>query len=273
MSTQPKVNRDALVPVKMFSPGVIPMGCSVVFTGSYSSDGFALVSLPSTTDAQINGVVFEIAPDDVSVGYILQAGLSNVQVKIGAIGVSSGDKLNVQDNTGVWQKATSTSSNIYYVAMSNALANTLCWASPIASSNLGSSQNLVQVVQASISSDQSTTSSSLVDISGASVTLTTTGNTKLDIKVSFSMSNASALGSNNRIALLVDGVVVKNSAFSSPLLSNFVQGGGIVYLTGIVSAGSHTIKLQWSNTTGTTQCRVVTASTTEHATIVVMEVR
>lgn len=137
-------------------------------------------------------------------------------------------------------------------------------------------QNLVQTASAEVTTDQTTGSATLVDLTGASVTLTTQTGTKLKIDVSFSMSNSSALGSMNRIALVIDGTVVarKNSSFSSPLLSNFVQGGAITHLATGLSSGSHTIKLQWSNTTGTTQCRPTTgAPNNEHASIVVMEIR
>jgi len=133
----------------------------------------------------------------------------------------------------------------------------------------------LQSVSAKVSADQTTTSSTLVDLPGASVTLTTSAGSKLLIMASYSMSNASALGSVNRIALVIDGVVESgcNSCFQTPLISNFSQGGSIGTLKTGLSAGSHTIKLQWSNTAGTTQCRPVTgAPNTEGATITVVEV-
>lgn len=136
--------------------------------------------------------------------------------------------------------------------------------------------NLIQTASAKVTTDQTTTSSTLVDLSGASVTINTQAGSKVMINVSYSMSNASALGSINRVALVIDGVVEPqlSSVFQTPLISNFSQGGSITTLKTGLSAGSHTFKLQWSNTTGTAQCRPLTAApNTEHASITVMEVK
>jgi hypothetical protein len=127
------INRNALIPVKRASSGVLPLGRGVVFTGSFSPDNFALVDSASGTDAQIDGVTCEISPDDANVGYIVLVGLSLVQVRIGSAGVTFKDKLNLQDNTGVWQTASLLSQNCYYTALQTKAAGTLCWAAPIAS--------------------------------------------------------------------------------------------------------------------------------------------
>ncbi len=138
---------------------------------------------------------------------------------------------------------------------------------------------VLQTAGAKVTADQTTASSpitALVDLVGASITITTQAGTKLLINVSYSISNNSALGSQNRIALVIDGVVEPgvNSVFQSPLISNFTQGGSITTLKTGLSAGSHTIKLQWANSAGTTQCRPTTAApNTEHASITIMEVR
>lgn len=135
-------------------------------------------------------------------------------------------------------------------------------------------RGILQVGSGKVTADQTTTSSTLVDLPGASVTLTTQASSKLIICVSYSMSNTSALGSMNRIALVIDGTVESGvgSGFQTPLISNFAQGGSIHIVKTGLAAGSHTIKLQWSNTTGTTQCRPATgAPNTEHASIIVME--
>lgn len=134
--------------------------------------------------------------------------------------------------------------------------------------------NLLQIVSTRVTADQSTTSTSLVDLTGSSMTINTSASTKLVIQASYSMSNSSALGSINRIAVVIDGVVEPgaSSAFQTPLISNFSQGGAINIVKTGLTAGLHTIKLQWSNTAGTTQCRPLTgAPNTEHASLVVME--
>jgi hypothetical protein len=108
----------------------------VVFTGEYSEDGTPWVDYPSAGDGLIHGVIYETPADNASAGFMLQAGLSNVQLKIGSKGVSAGDKLNIQDSTGVWQKAADGAANVYYIALQKGDPNGLCWAAPIASTKL-----------------------------------------------------------------------------------------------------------------------------------------
>lgn len=139
MPTQPNINRNALVAVKRATTGTIDLGKGAILTGAYSLDEFALAELPSTQDSIINGISYETAPDDINVGFILQAGLSNVKLRLGSAGVTMGDKLNIQDSTGVWQKAPSNALNVYYVALETAIAGAICWASPISSSVIPSS--------------------------------------------------------------------------------------------------------------------------------------
>lgn len=132
MSNQPTINRNALIPVKRATSGAIPIGRGVVFTGAFSPDGFALIDAPSGIDGQVHSVIYESSPDDSNVGYALQVGLSNVQVRLGS-DVTFGDKLNLLDATGVWQKAPILSQNCYYIALQTKLSGSLCWAMPIAS--------------------------------------------------------------------------------------------------------------------------------------------
>jgi hypothetical protein len=136
MANQPIINRQALIPIVRATAGPIPVGRGVLFTGTYSSDGFPLVDVPSGVDGQIHGVTYESPPDDSNVGYMLQAGLSNVQLRIGTTGVTFNDKLNLQDNTGVWQKAAAGAKNVYYTALQTKAAGQLCWAAPIASTSI-----------------------------------------------------------------------------------------------------------------------------------------
>lgn len=130
---RPPINRGAIWLVRRNARGAIPAGRGVRLTGAVGSDDVAVIAAPTGADAKISGVTFEIDPDDTNVGYMLQAGLSNVQVRIGAAGVSFGDSLHIQDNTGVWEAATGTNANVYYYALQNCSAGVLCWAAPIAS--------------------------------------------------------------------------------------------------------------------------------------------
>ena len=136
MKIQPNINRNALVLVVTGVKGFFPLGMGVVYTGEYTVDGIPWVDYPAATDGLINGVIYETPADNASAGFMIQAGLSNVQVTIGAKPVSTGDKLNLQDSTGVWQKANTGSFNVYYVALQNAQSGELCWVAPIASSSL-----------------------------------------------------------------------------------------------------------------------------------------
>jgi len=60
-------------------------------------------------------------------------GLSLVQLRIGSVGVTAGDKLNLKNATGVWKTAVLLEQNCYYIALQTVAANALCWAIPIAS--------------------------------------------------------------------------------------------------------------------------------------------
>ena len=133
MANQPNINRQALVAVKRAATGSLPIGRGGIFTGSYSADGFALVDASSGTDGIVHCVVVESSPSDTSVGYVVIAGLSLVQLRIGSVGVTAGDKLNLQNATGVWQTAPALSQNCYYIALQSAASGALCWAIPVAS--------------------------------------------------------------------------------------------------------------------------------------------
>ena len=136
MMNRPTVNRSALVLVVTGVKGFFPLGMGVVYTGEYTSDGIPWVDYPAASDGLINGVIYETPADNAAAGFMLQAGLSNVQVRVGAKPVSVGDKLHLQDATGVWQRAPDGSANVYYVSLQNADTGSLCWAAPIASTKI-----------------------------------------------------------------------------------------------------------------------------------------
>lgn len=133
MANQPNINRQALVAVKRATAGTLPIGRGGIFTGSYSADGFALVDASTGADGVVHCVVVESAPDNTNVGYVILTGLSLVQLQIGSVGVTLGDKLNLKNATGVWKTAIAGEQNCYYIALQTAAANSLCWAAPIAS--------------------------------------------------------------------------------------------------------------------------------------------
>lgn len=129
----PPINRNAFLFVKNSNPGPIPIGRGVILTGNIDTDGSLLIRGPLGADSPIHGVTYEDVPDDTTVGKMLQAGMSNVKVRIGATSVAFGDFLHIQDNTGVWEKAPAASSNCYYSALQAGAAGSLIWAAPLLS--------------------------------------------------------------------------------------------------------------------------------------------
>lgn len=271
MANQP----SSFVLIKKATAGTLLTGYGVVFTGGYSTDGFMLADYSVMPDGLTSGVIYETEPTDTTVGFMCPVGMSNIRVKIGAVGVSIGDKLDIQDSTGVWKKASVDAARVYYVALESASAGSLCWATPIAGCVIpptGVVNKILQIAASRVTSDQSTASASLVDLTGAGVTITTTAGSKIKVDSSFSFSNTSALGSTTTLVLDVDGSTDSGAGQTTPGLTGAIQVGGINRLITGLSAGSHTFKLRWSTTAGSTRCRPVAASTTEHASIVVAEI-
>jgi hypothetical protein len=133
MSFVVPINTIAIWNVRRKSTGSIPVGRGAVLTGTFAPDGVAQIEPPSGADGVISGVTYATDPSDTSDGMMLQAGLSNCQVRLGTAGVTFGDQLNLQDNTGVWQTAPITAVNVYYYALETKGAGLLCWAAPISS--------------------------------------------------------------------------------------------------------------------------------------------
>lgn len=129
----PPVNRGAIIPVRRSTTGSVPVGRGVVLTGSFGADGAALITAASGADGAISGVTFEVPCDDTTVGQMLLAGLSIAQLRVGSTAVSFGDRLNLENATGVWRAAPLLSQNVYYYALQAGAAGALIWAAPVAS--------------------------------------------------------------------------------------------------------------------------------------------
>lgn len=281
MANQPVVNRSSFVLIKKATPGTLLTGYGVVFSGGYSVDGFMLADYSSMPDGLTSGVIYETEPTDTTVGLMCPVGMSNIKLKIGAAGVSAGDKLDIQDSTGVWKKASVDAARVYFVALESANAGDLCWATPIAGCVIpatGITHKILQISSSVVSSDQSTSSSSFVDLSGASVTITTQTNSIVVVSASFSSSNTNVGGSLNSFRLVVDGSATDGSSVpyggvgQTINLLNGTQGGAIYRSITGLSAGSHTFKLQWAAAAGSSRVRPVSAPSQEHASIVVTEI-
>lgn len=131
---------------------------------------------------------------------------------------------------------------------------------------------VAQIAEGHVSTNLTTTSTSLVDMTGASVTINLFTGSKVMLGASYSTSTNSILGAVNTVVLVVDGSVVAGSANTLGTLANSAQSGGFSRLITGLSIGTHTFKLQWSTSTGTAQCRPSSNPNTEHASITVMEI-
>lgn len=131
--------------------------------------------------------------------------------------------------------------------------------------NLSPAQRLVQTAFAEITTDTTTTSTSFVDL--LTITLTTATNNLL-IYVSHSFGNTSAFGAQVFVRLLLDGAAIRGAGDQAS--STFASSGAIITKEA-VTAGSHTIKVQWRVGSNTGQCRPVAAPDSEHCSLLVIE--
>lgn len=109
----------------------------------------------------------------------------------------------------------------------------------------------------------STTSTSFVDITGATVNITTSGSSSLLIMASGSW-NGSGATNNGYITALVDGVNQGDATNGMTGLIQYAVGNGswwgFTYVTSAaVSNGAHTVKLQFRTSAGVT-CIITTYS-------------
>ena len=125
---------------------------------------------------------------------------------------------------------------------------------------------IIQTAFISLSTDVSTTSATLVDVTGVTITITT-GAHNLYIWWSSGIETSSA-GATAWCSVLIDGVAIAGVA-SKPGGSSSTTVA-IVH-TEAVSAGSHTIKTQWRISAGTLSCNVATNPTSDNMTLMVME--
>lgn len=250
MANQPPINRNALLAVKRATTGPIPVGRGCILVGTYSADGFALVDVSSGEDGLIHGVTYEIVPDDTNTGFILLAGQSIVRLRVGATAVKKDDKLNLQDNTGVFQPAKIDAINIYYVALQDAAAGALCYASPIASSPSAIKLASGSAIGTTSSPTRTATTYTTLEEMSTSIACKTG-----KVFVQFSGTFSLLPGDQGMIAMFVDGVEVGNTqktvaATLLPLSSlNGLCVSTQALLTGL-SVTTHTITIQWKAMTG-----------------------
>lgn len=263
------VNPQAVTGIYNTDATAINPGCGVIPSGGETS-GAANVKHPTVVDCWVFGVTDYIC-NASDYGNAIQTSFSPCQLKT-TTAVSYGDKLNIANLAGEFQKAPSSAQNVQYVAIESASANSFVWASPYSTSAAIPSP-IGQTLEGRVTTNISTTSTTLVDMTGASVTMSISAGSKVFIEASYSTSTASVLGATTTLVLDIDGATDEGSASSFTLLANSTQGGAFTRLKTGLSAGSHTFKLKWATSTSTAQCRPVSNPTTEHATIVVMELK
>jgi hypothetical protein len=127
---------------------------------------------------------------------------------------------------------------------------------------------LVQTAFTELTSNTTTTSGTFVDL--LTLTITTGANAVL-VHFSVSVNNNDLFAQQQQqFQLLVDGVATRGCSVRS-INSNHANSGGLVYKTGVLTAGSHTFKIQWLTGGSTAQIRPV-ATATEHASLILKEV-
>jgi len=128
---------------------------------------------------------------------------------------------------------------------------------------------VIQTKAIKLAADQTTTSTSFVDLVGASVTLTIGANPVI-IMASVSAS-ISAANNGYQIEIDVDGSP-EGAAGEDAKTANKQSTTTYTGKTAVLTAGAHTVKIRWRTSGGTLQCRPSTNPTLEHASLVVMEV-
>lgn len=125
-----------------------------------------------------------------------------------------------------------------------------------------------QALQAEVTADTTTTSTTFVPLLSQAITIS---GTKILATASVSAS-ASVATRSAQFQLRIDGVVVRS--FGVELTqSGVANSGSITRLLSGLTPGTHTVELYWKFTgaTGNVRIRPVTASTAEQASLVVQE--
>jgi hypothetical protein len=125
---------------------------------------------------------------------------------------------------------------------------------------------MVQSKFVEVAADVSTTSTTWVDLLSTTIT-TLAGFLLLTTTVS---PNTSSTSAGFYIRLLLDGVAVRGASGYAGS-ATFNETVSIVSKEA-VTAGLHTVKVQWRVSTGTLRCRPVTAPDQDHASLLIQEV-
>lgn len=131
---------------------------------------------------------------------------------------------------------------------------------------LGIAPTLLQSVFTEQTADTSTTSTSFVTLLTRAITIQTGSILLIDTTASISNTGVSAID----IQVTIDGTPVRGSG-TRTTAANVPNSLALTFRRAGLSAGSHTILLQWRTSTGTARCRPTT-TLNEHASLRIQEV-
>lgn len=147
------------------------------------------------------------------------------------------------------------------------IANTEGTAATIARSDHVHRGVLLQTIFAEISADTTTTSATFVDLISQSIT-TTGGNLIIQFTTSASNTN---IGKLITFRITVDAVAKRGTQIN-PGAPNAAESAAINIKVIGLSAGVHTIAIQWKRDANTARIAPVTAPDSEHASLIISEV-
>lgn len=136
----------------------------------------------------------------------------------------------------------------------------------------------IQQREGHVTASQSTTSSTPVVITlnvGTSVSFTKIyANSYVDIELTFSTNNSSALGATTNFEIRQDGVQVPDTGVSqtTPALANSHQGAAVTRSVTGLAAATYAYAVFWSNTAGTSRIDPVGQPGQEHLTLKITEI-
>jgi hypothetical protein len=117
-----------------------------------------------------------------------------------------------------------------------------------------SGSGALQTPTVSLTVDTTTTSTTYVTL--LTLVVGTSGNSSLLLQASFSTSDSASQNTGNFFRVTVDGTVY---GYAGAEIFTCIQSGGICQKTGVLTAGSHTVTLDWHTSTGNTlRCRPAT---------------
>lgn len=125
--------------------------------------------------------------------------------------------------------------------------------------------DILQTASAVVSTNATTTSATYADL--LSITLTVSAGSSLDVYASFCADNSS-YGTPLFMQIIVGATVL---AATSLCQYAHPEIGQLYKNTGVLSAASYTVKLQWKTASGTARCTALSLAQPEHASLVVME--